>query len=194
MCYPALFSGKVRYFPGHCRQGGLNEVQLPMSEREPVNVISVIGGFFFGSLIAAMGGYFVFALYTGAERARQTRSWVETSCMIVKSQVDEGRPTPNSPVQHRAVVEYEYDFDGKTRRGNRIKRVEGPTSHRERAEGKVADYPVGSSVVCWVNPHAPEEAILRHDSMAPLYTIWFPGLFVVGGVGIAVSSLMVARR
>jgi hypothetical protein len=164
-----------------------------MSKRNPVNLIAVIGGFFFGSLIAAMGGYFVFALYVGAQRAKQTRSWEETACIIVKSQVDEGRPTPNSPVQYLAVVEYEYTFGGTTRRGNRIKRVEGPTSHRGRAEEKVADYPTGNSAVCWVNPHAPDEVILRHDSMAPLYTIWFPGLFVIGGAGIALGALMGMR-
>ncbi len=165
-----------------------------MSEREPVNVISMMGGIFLGSLIAAMGGYFVFALYAGAQRAKQTRAWVETPCMIVKSQVDEQRPTPNSPLQYLAVVEYEYHFGGTARLGNRIKRIEGPTSHRGRAEGKVADYPVGSAALCWVDPHAPGEAILRHDSMAPLYSIWFPGLFVVGGLGIAVGSLRHGRK
>ena len=153
-----------------------------------------MGGIFLGVLIAAIGGYFVFALYAGAQRAKQTRSWVETPCMIVKSQVDEGRPTPNSPVQYLAVVEYEYHFGGTTRRGNRIKRVEGPTSHRRRAEGKVADYPAGSPAVCWVDPHAPGEVILQHDSMAPLYSIWFPGLFVVGGLGIAVGAVRNARK
>ena len=164
-----------------------------MNERKSVNFISVIGGFVFGLLVAVMGGYFVFALYAGGQRAKKTRSWVEAPCLILSSQVEERRPTPNSPIQYLAVVEYEYNFDGKTRRGNRIKRVEGPTSHRQRAQEKVADFPAGGSAVCWVNPDVPQEVILRHDSMAPLYTIWFPGLFVVGGAGIAVRALMGIR-
>lgn len=161
-----------------------------MNEVTPVNFFSVIGGFVFGLLIAAIGGYFVFALYVGGQRAKQTRSWVETPCLIIRSEVEEGRPTPNSPMQYLAVVEYEYSFGGTTHRGNRIKRVEGPTSHRQRAQDKLADFPAGGSALCWVDPNAPQEAILRHDSMAPLYTIWFPGLFVVGGTGIAVRALM----
>lgn len=164
-----------------------------MNEGKSVNFISVIGGFVFGLLIAVIGGYFVFALYVGGQRAKNTRSWVETPCLIVRSQVEDQRPTPNSPMQYLAVVEYEYNFGGTTRRGNRIKRVDGPTSHRQRAEKKVADFPAGSSVVCWVNPDVPQEVVLRHDSMAPLYTIWFPGLFVVGGAGIVVRALMGIR-
>ncbi len=164
-----------------------------MNEGKSVNFISVIGGFVFGLLIALIGGYFVFALYVGGQRARKTRSWVETPCLIVKSEVTERRPTPNSPMQYLAAVEYEYTFRGTARRGKRIKRVEGATSHRQRAEQKLADFPVGSSAICWVDSDAPQEVILRHDSMAPLYTIWFPGLFVVGGAGIAVRALMGIR-
>ena len=107
--------------------------------------------------------------------------------------MEQQRPTPNSPVQYLSVVEYEYHFGGTARRGNRIKRVDGPTSHRQRAQERVKDFPAGGSALCWVNPDAPQEVILRHDSMAPLYTIWFPGLFVVGGAGIAIRALMGLR-
>ncbi len=164
-----------------------------MNKGKSVNFISVIGGVVFGLLIAVIGGYFVFALYMGGQRAKKTRSWVETPCLIVKSVVEERRPTPNSPMQYLAVVEYEYTLGGITRKGRRIKRVEGPTSHRKRAEQKLADFPAGGSAICWVNPDAPQEVILRHDSMAPLYTIWFPGIFVVGGAGIAARALMGIR-
>ncbi len=161
-----------------------------MKNESQVNFFSVLGGFLFGLLIAVIGGYFVFALYVGGKRAQKTRSWEEVPCLIIKSGVEEIRPTPNSPMQYQTVIEYEYTFRGVTHRGNRIKRVEGPTSHRQRAEQKLADFPAGVSATCWIDPDAPQEAILRHDSMAPWYTIWFPGLFVVGGGGIAVRALM----
>ena len=35
--------------------------------------------------------------------------------------------------------------------------MEGPTSHPQRAEAKVADFPAGASAVCWVDPDAPQE-------------------------------------
>jgi hypothetical protein len=31
--------------------------------------------------------------------------------------------------------------------------------------------------------------VLRPDSLAPGYSIWFPSLFVIGGLGIAVRAL-----
>jgi hypothetical protein len=44
-------------------------------------------------------------------------------------------------------------------------------------------------MVCFVNPADPSFAILEKDSKAVIYTIWFPGLFVVGGLGMAVQAL-----
>lgn len=161
-----------------------------MNKQTGINFFSVLGGFLFGLLIAFIGGYFVYALYSGGKRAQKTRSWEETPCFILKSEIEEFRPTPNSPMQYQTLIEYEYTFRGVTLRGNRIKRVEGPTSHKQRAEQKIADFPSGSSTTCWVDPAAPQESILKHDSLAPWYSIWFPGLFVVGGAGISVRALM----
>jgi hypothetical protein len=42
---------------------------------------------------------------------------------------------------------------------------------------------------CRVNPADPAVAVLRIDSRAPGYSLWFPALFVVGGVGIVVGAL-----
>jgi hypothetical protein len=158
------------------------------------NLRSALGGVLFGGLIAAMGAFFMFALWVGFQRAKETRGWVETPCEITRSEVSEERPTPNSPIAYRAWVEYRYEFDGRLRSGQNVKRVDGPTSHRDRAEATVEAFPAGAKVSCWVNPADPEKAVLKHGTLAPLYSIWFPGLFVVGGVGIAFASLQRAKR
>lgn len=153
------------------------------------NLRSAAGGAVFGFVVAAMGAFFTVALWVGFQRAKETRGWAETPCEVTRSEVSEERPTPNSPLAYRAVVEYRYRFDGRPRVGSSVKRVDGPTSHRHRAEAVVAEFPAGAKVSCWVDPENPDTAVLKHGTLAPLYSIWFPGLFVVAGVGIALASL-----
>jgi len=140
-------------------------------------------------VIAAMGAFFVFALLQGVKRAKETRGWAETACVITKSEVVAGRPTPSSPMAFTAEVAYSYGFGGEDYVGSNVKRVDGPTSHRGRAQSVVEAFPLGAETVCWVDPGDPSRAVLRHGTMAPLYTLWFPGLFVVAGVGIAVTAV-----
>ena len=151
---------------------------------------SALGGVVFGAVVAAMGGLFFYLLLVGVRRAKETRGWAETSCVIRKSEVVEGRPTPNSPPAFRAVVEYEYTIGGERFLGFKVKRVDGATSHVKRAEEVIEEYPLGAEISCWVDPEDPASAVLRHNTMAPLYTLWFPGLFVVAGAGIAVTAVL----
>lgn len=150
---------------------------------------SALGGVVLGTVIAAMGVFFVYALLEGVRRAKETRAWAETACVITKSEVVAGRPTPSSPMAFTAVVEYSYGFGGEDYVGSKVKRVDGSTSHPERAQSVVDAFPLGAETVCWVAPGEPSRAVLRHGTMAPLYSLWFPALFVVAGVGIAVTSV-----
>ena len=93
-------------------------------------------------------------------------------------------PTPHSPVGYRFHVAYEYEFGGQRYTSDRFKPVDGPTSHVDRAKARLAQFPSGKAVVCYVDPGDPSEALLKRGSKAPLYSIWFPALFVLGGLGI----------
>ena len=158
------------------------------------NLGSSLGGAILGLLVSVIGAFFVYALWVGFERARETRAWTETRCEIVVSELSEERPTPNSPLAYQAVIAYRYEFGGEARTGSKVKRVDGPTSHRKKAEKLVEDYPVGRELSCCVDPENPEIAILEHNTLAPLYSIWFPGLFVVAGLGIAVNCMRQMAR
>jgi len=79
---------------------------------------------------------------------------------------------------------YGYVVDGVARNGERYSlRGAGWTRDRVRAEELVKEYPEGSGQVCHGNPRDPDQAVLKRDSKAPLYSLWFPLLFVVGGAG-----------
>ena len=56
-------------------------------------------------------------------------------------------------------------------------------------ESRIKEYPAGKTTTCRVNPNNPDFAVLKPDSLAPGYSIWFPGLFVIGGLGITFRAL-----
>lgn len=145
-----------------------------------------------GLAIACAGVIFTAVLWRSYQRAMETRAWREAPCEITSSLVLSERPTPHSPMAYRAAVHYRYALGGKAFTGSRVRRVEGPTPHREKAEAIVAAFPPGSTRTCFVNPARPEEAILEHASKAALYALWFPLLFVVGG-GVMTWRALVAR-
>lgn len=138
-----------------------------------------------GLFLACAGLLFTGILWTAYQRAAETRAWEAVPCLIVSSKIDSKRPSPNSNIAYRPEIQYRYEFQGEKLTGHRIKRVDGATSHEERARAMVESYPVGLETTCYVNPAAPGFAILRHGSKAPLYSIWFPLLFVIGGLGMA---------
>ncbi len=142
-----------------------------------------------GLFLALAGVLFTWVLWRAYSRAEETRRWQETSCLILSSRVVSERPTPTSNIAHRAEVRYRYQFGGRERMGDRVRRVDSASPHEERARSIIAAFPAGMQTVCSVNPERPDEAILQHASRAALYSIWFPLLFVAGGLGMAWNAL-----
>jgi len=142
-----------------------------------------------GLFLALAGMTFTWVLWRAYSRAQETRAWTETPCTVIASAVRSERPSPNANMAHRAEIKYLYEIDGQMRTGTRIKRVDGATTHEERAQDVVATYAVGTQTVCYVNPADPTQTVLKQGSRAALYSIWFPLLFVVGGLGMAWNAL-----
>jgi hypothetical protein len=142
-----------------------------------------------GIILALAGAGFTWGLWIAWQKAEETRRWTPTPCRIISAQVLSARPTPSSNVQHRVDLRYRYEFGGQTRTGQNIRRVDGPTVHESEARKKLEAYPVGHETTCWVNPAQPDQAILQHSTRAALYTLWFPLLFVAGGIGMAWNAL-----
>ena len=160
-----------------------------MSKSEPNSLAAFVGTVLFGLSIVFLGLIFVYVLLVAYGRAKETRSWDRVPAKMLKVEIVESRPTPNSPFQYTPVVEYQYRYQNKNYLGTLIKRVDGPSSDKGRAEKKNKSYSKDETVDCWVNPQAPNIAILKHGTLAPLYTIWFPGLFVVAGLGIIFNGI-----
>mgnify|MGYP000037558479 FL=1 len=128
-------------------------------------------------------------------RARETRTWPEVSCVIISSEIGVRQHDENSPQEFRQNLSFGYEWQGQSRTSDRLTLRGSPwSSKRVLAEERVAQYPAGKNTTCRVNPADPNFAILKLDSLAPGYSIWFPALFVIGGLGISLGAVMGKNR
>lgn len=144
-----------------------------------------------GLSLALVGGLFVGLMGRSFLRAREMRTWPEVPCVILVSEIETRLHDPQSPQEYRHSLGFGYEWQGIPRTGDHISlRGSSWSSKRELVEQRAAEYPVGKTTTCLVDPESPDFAVLKPDSLAPGYSIWFPGLFVIGGLGIAVRALI----
>ena len=148
-----------------------------------------------GLLLALMGSIFFWLMWRSYDRARHMLDWPEVSCVILASEVEERRIDPSAPPEFRVNVTYGYEWQGVLRTSDRVTlRGSSWTSKNNVIEERSTEYPEGATFTCRVNPADPSLAVLKIDSRAPGYSLWFPALFVVGGLGISIRALLPARK
>lgn len=148
-----------------------------------------------GLSLALIGGVFVWLMARSYLRARELRSWPEVPCVILSSELVERRHDDQSPLEFRHDLSFGYEWQGQPLTGDHLTLRGSPwSSKRDLMESRFKEYPVGKSTTCRVDPKNPDFAVLKPDSLAPGYSIWFPGLFVIGGLGIAFRAAVGAGR
>jgi len=140
------------------------------------------------SLVAA-GSFFCWWLFATWQKAALMDSWIPSQAVILSSEVVPWRFNEFSRAEFQPKIRYRYEVGGVMRESERIRRVVIRSAHQEKAAAWVEDFPKGALVTAWVDPAAPEHCVLRRDSKAAIYSIWFPPLFVVGGLGMIWSAL-----
>ena len=136
-----------------------------------------------GLALALIGGIFVWLLGRSFLRAYEMRSWPEVACVIISSEINERRHDENSPMEFRHDVSFGYEWMGETRTSSRVSlRGSAWSSKRGLIEQRASEWSIGMATTCRVSPQDPDFAVLKPDSLAPGYSIWFPGLFLVGGL------------
>ncbi len=147
-----------------------------------------------GLSLALMGGLFFWLMWRSFSRALEIDRWPVVECVILSSELEERRVDPNSPPEFRADITYGYEFAGVPRTGDHSTLRGNPWSSKEGVvREKVEQYPVGARSICHVNPADPDFSVLKSESKAPGYSIWFPALFIVGGLGITVRAAVAKR-
>ncbi|MFT4176196.1 MAG: DUF3592 domain-containing protein [Luteolibacter sp.] len=143
-----------------------------------------------GLLLALVGAVFVWLMARSFDRAREMRNWPEVPCEILVSELAERQIDPNYPSEYSQKLAYGYEWQGRAYTGDHSSlRGNAWTSIRPVAEKRVAEYPAGSTSTCRVDPENPEVSVLKPDSLAPGYSIWFPAIFLVGGLVMAYRAL-----
>lgn len=151
--------------------------------------------FAIGVSLIFIGSIFVALMLRSYLRANDMRKWPEVECVILSSIIAERRNDPASPVEYRHEVSYGYSWHGKAYTSSTFSlRGTKWSSHFEKAVESRDRFPAGSNHSCRINPSNPEQAVLKTDSLAPLYSIWFPGLFVIGGIGICTRSVIAMKH
>src|SRR3954471_4766006 len=140
-------------------------------------------------LFGAAGSYF--ALWRPLSKLVVSRSWTETQCDVLSSQVTE--VSGSDGATYKVDIRYSWRAGGSTHVGSRYDFMGGSSSGREGEQTIVDRYPPGSRGTCWVDPGDPDEAVLSRG-LSPIYLIGLlPLLFVGIGLGGLVWTLRSGR-
>ena len=142
-----------------------------------------------GLILMSVGSIFVQYLWNTYARAAQMDGWVEVPCRIEALEVDDSELNQHGMPKYIFKVTYTYEFEGKPFTGNRLKLLSTEVSDPRKLKSSIEAYRVGTTTTCHLDPAAPEMAVLKKNSKAALYSIWFPFVFIIGGGGMIVSAL-----
>jgi len=143
-----------------------------------------------GLSLVAIGGLFVGLMARSFLRARDMHSWPEVPCVILCSEIEQRVHDSQSPREYRHSLTYGYEWNGEARTGDLLAlRGSRWSSKHDLVTKRAASYPPGLQTTCRVCPDDPNLSVLEPDSLAPGYSIWFPGLFVIAGIGISFRAL-----
>ncbi len=149
---------------------------------ESPGVASRVGTSFFFSIFLAVGVVFLTFIGLGTWQAAETYFWKAVPATILSSEVTEDL-AEDAPFA--VAVRYSYDWEGREITSDRYARSEEREGDFATARDRVAAIPAGRVTTAYVNPAAPEEAVLRRsDLWIGLFAV-IPLVFVgVGAVGI----------
>lgn len=150
---------------------------------------------FLGLVVAAIGGLFTLLMWDSYQRAVDQRNWPQVEAVVLSSEVREFQHDEFSPKEYRVEILYGYEWESEAMTSDRLTARGNPTSKdRAKIQGQSNAFLAGAKVIAYVNPENPDFTILKPDSKAAGYSIWFPLLFVVGGLGIVVKTLLSVFR
>ena len=148
-----------------------------------------------GLVIAGVGGLFTWLMGMSYMRAVEQRTWPQVQGVVLSSEVEEWQHDEFSQMEYQLKILYGYEWKGNPMTAERYDFRGNPRYNKSaNIEELVEMYPVGKKIQVYVNPADANFAMLKPDSKAAGYSIWFPMLFVIGGLGIALRAIRVERR
>ena len=132
-------------------------------------------------------------LYFGIQEyftAKESESWGYTNAIIVKSEVKKevtreistSSRVGGESITYKADIEYKYELDGISYRGNRVSYGETSTGDPKDAQKIVDKYPKDKMVYLYVSPNDPKEVVIENGISNGVYFLPIFGLvfFLIG--------------
>jgi hypothetical protein len=135
---------------------------------------------FFAVFALAGGAGMYFLLIRPALKVLDARDWDAVPCTVISSRVKSH--SSDDGTTYSVDILYSYEVHGREFRANRYNFVGGSSSGYDGKAKVVAQYPPGTSSICYVNPEDANDSVL-HRGFTPV--MWFgllPGLFLAIGV------------
>ena len=111
--------------------------------------------------------------------------WVETPATVISCELVSSRHSGRATSSFRIAISYEYQYDGKTYVGDRYDAFQSRLFSNVDEAGMqeiVRRHPVGTRIVCLVNPDEPSQALVDRSLPGAYYLIaWFPLAVIAGG-------------
>jgi len=143
-----------------------------------------------GLFLIALGSTFVWYLWASWQRAKEMDVWEPVTAEVMSSEIQNWQYSEISKVAFMPVIEYHFSYQGQDFVSTQLRRMPVRSSELEKAESWTEKYPVGAQPTAYVNPADPSQSVLKRETKAAVYTIWFPMLFVVGGIGMVLSAIL----
>ena len=137
---------------------------------------------FFGVFAVAGLAAFYFLTWGPIASVLEARSWEETTCVIVSSDVAASYGSDSTT--YRVDIRYTYEAErGETFHGDRYDFSMGSSSGYEAKARVVEAHPPGSEVTCYVDPKDPSRSVI--DRSPGTFLLWglFPLPFLAVGLG-----------
>ncbi len=146
-----------------------------------------------GVFLILLGATFCWYLWASWQRAKAMDAWAAIPAEVVVSEVQPWQYSAISEVAYTPKVIYRFTWKDETYESDQVRRMPIRSAIEEKAQKWVERFPAGTNATAYVNPADPTESVLKKETKAAIMAIWFPFLFVVGGIGILVSAITPRR-
>lgn len=152
-------------------------ISVPQGSRR-----GIAGLRFLALMFVVLGGAFLVLWYLPMlKTSLSSMKWSETPCLILTSGVREH--SGRNGTTYSVDISYRYTVEGREYESRRYSSFGGSSSGRAGKQSVVAQYPVGSQRVCFVNPENPSEALLKPglgwETLLGLFPLLFMGIGVL---------------
>ncbi len=172
----------------------------PISTRKG-NSMGPVGMFLFSSVFVILGlGLFVGLTVSPTWRWYQAQGWEAVECTILSSEVRTHRGSDSTT--YSVAITYRYDYppgesNAHSYTSDQVDFSSGSSSGRQAKADIVAQYPEGSPATAYVDPQAPENAVLLREFrlgyliglLGLVFTAVGIGVFLFGHTGAGVGAL-----